>query len=69
MRAIVKMYACEIPKHSLEITVCDKKFVAVAQTYHAYEGIYIRDYEEQNGGKRPPLCFNADPEYTKKNSK
>jgi beta-phosphoglucomutase-like phosphatase (HAD superfamily) len=40
----------------------DKKVKVIAQTYHAYESIYMADYEEKYN-MVPILCDNCDPKY------
>lgn len=58
----IKMYGFKLPKTEVEIEILDKKIKVIAQTYHAYESIYMADYKEHYD-MVPVLCDNSDPKY------
>lgn len=58
----MQMYAYELPKTEFNIEILGKDTKVKAQTYHAYESAFIKDYE-QNYNEKPILCCNSDPDY------
>jgi hypothetical protein len=58
----IKMYGLKLPKTEVEIDILDKRVKVIAQTYHAYETIYMTDYQEKYN-MVPVLCDNCDPKY------
>ena len=58
----MQMYAYELPKTEFNIEILGKDTKVKAQTYHAYESAFIKDYE-QNYKEKPILCCNSDPDY------
>ena len=58
----IKMYGLKLPKTEVEIDILNNKIKVIAQTYHAYETIYMTDYKDKFGNV-PFLCDNCDPNY------
>lgn len=58
----IEMYGYEIPHHELTINMFSEERTILAQTYHAYESIFLEDYRKQHG-EYPPLSDNCDPKY------
>jgi hypothetical protein len=58
----IKMYGLKLPKTEVEIEILNKKVKVIAQTYHAYETIYMIDYQDKYK-MVPVLCDNCDPKY------
>ena len=56
------MYGLKLPKTEVDIEILGKKIKVIAQTYHAYETIYMTDYQDKYG-MVPVLCDNCDPKY------
>jgi len=58
----IEMYGYELPITNYEIDVFGKKINIVAQTFHAYESLYLEDYKKDYK-MFPILSSNADPKY------
>jgi hypothetical protein len=58
----IQMYAYELPKTDITITIFDRKIKIAAQTFHAYESTFLADYKKHYHSY-PILSDNCDPEY------
>lgn len=58
----IEMYGYELPKKEISIDIFGNEIKIIAQTYHAYESIFIEDYKK-NYNDYPILNDNCDPEY------
>jgi hypothetical protein len=58
----VKMYGYEIPRTEIIIEIFGKETKISAQSFHAYESIFIEDYRK-NYDAYPILSDNCDPDY------
>jgi len=58
----INMYAYKIPEKIFEIIILGKKQNVKAQTYHAYETIYLENYKTKYKSY-PQLSDNCDPNY------
>lgn len=58
----IEMYGYKLPNKEFEIEILGKKTMVKAQTYHAYETIYLEDYKN-NYKSYPQLSDNCDSNY------
>lgn len=58
----VEMYGYELPVTESLVLILNKERKIITQTYHTYESIFIKDYNEQYNGY-PTLSDNCDPNY------
>lgn len=60
----IALYGYLLPTARVSITVFKKRIDIGAQTYHAYESMFMEDYARAYGAI-PQLCDNSDPEFRK----
>lgn len=60
----IDMYGFKLPITMLEVEILNKKTQVIAQTYHSYESIYMKDFVDQYK-INPALGDNSDPNYKK----
>ena len=58
----IEMFAYALPEYSVTIEVLGETRRITAQTYHAYESIFLQDFKKQFG-EYPLLSDNCDPKY------
>lgn len=58
----IEMYGYELPKTVVSIKIFDETTAIIAQTYHAYETVFIEDYKKMYN-EYPLLSDNCDPNY------
>lgn len=59
--AEIKMYAKELKPVKILQKILDENIEISAQTYHAYESVYLNDLKKNNNNKFPILNNNCDP--------
>ena len=57
----IKMYGFKLPKTTISINILGNDVDIIAQTYHAYESIYISNFTEKY--YKPYLSDNSSPDY------
>lgn len=58
----IKMYGYKLPDTKINIKIFDKEKNIKAQTYHAYESVFLEDYKKKYNNY-PILNDNCDPDY------
>ena len=58
----IEMYGYELPVTESVVLILNKERKITSQTYHTYESIFIKDYNERYNGY-PTLSENCDPNY------
>jgi hypothetical protein len=59
------MYGLCIPENNIKVKILNKEVNIKAQTFHAYESIYLEDFKKKYGDY-PELNDNCDPIYKTK---
>tara|TARA_Y100000389_G_scaffold204789_1_gene259683 strand:+ start:10767 stop:11372 length:606 start_codon:yes stop_codon:yes gene_type:complete len=57
-----EFYTWKLPRKTFTISIADVEVDVIAQTFHAYESVCIKKFEDENG-YIPFLCYNSDPDY------
>ncbi len=60
----IEMYGYKLPKKEIKINIFGEERIITAQTYHAYESIFLEEYK-RNYNDYPILSDNCDPDYKK----
>jgi len=59
----IDMYGLRIPEIEIPpVNILDKMVNITAQTFHAYETIFLKDFQNHHD-MFPPLSDNCDPNY------
>lgn len=61
----IKMYGYELPKSTITLDILGESIKVLAQTFHAYETIFLENFKKKHGFL-PPLNDNYDPNYKSK---
>lgn len=58
----INMYGYKLPKTEINIEILGKSVNIIAQTFHAYESMFLKKYKKKYN-EYPILCNNCDPDY------